>query len=204
MVKRNTKTRGLVPSKTIQVLSEEERKILLAQAVGNPLDFRTDEEMAAAFGYSDSQYQVIRRSKAFNHLVEETFRESLPGVKVDIFKRLARLATQNSSIPASRLVLQWLGEIDSPGTVKVLGGGTGGSSDNTISQLSPEELDKTIVRLLRDTNPEDVSLEGWKVTPVGNVRIYQAEADFEVLGDDDGGPPSADTSGRTEFSGQEA
>ena len=188
--------RGLVPCKAVQVLSDEERKIAMAHAVGNPLDFRTDQEIAAAFGYSDSQYLVIRRSKAFNGLVEEVFREALPGVKVDIFKRLARLATQNSSIPASRLVLQWLGEIDSPGTVKILGGGAVGSGDSTIPQMSPEELDAVIVRLLRDTHPEDVSLEGWRVSPVGNVRIYQAEADFEVL-------DNPDTDGRAESFGEE-
>jgi hypothetical protein len=188
------KSRGVL---SLQVLPDSERKVLLAKAVGNPLDFRTDEEMAHAFGYTLAQYSVIRRSKHFNSLVEEEFHNALPGVKVDIFKRLARLATQNSSIPAARLILQWVGELDSPGTIKVQ---TGGVSEDSIPRLSPEELDATIVRLLRDTAPEDVSMEGWRVTCQGNIHLYQKEADYEILDD----PGVDDTPGRVEFSGEEA
>ena len=182
------KSRKILPSKQLMVIPDEQRKVLMAKAVGNPLDFRTDEQIAAAFGYTLAEYLTLRRSRDFNALVDEEFQSSLPGVKVDIFKRLARLATQNSSIPASRLILQWVGEIDSPGTTKIYN--TGGTTEAPLASVSPVDLDATIVRLLRSTHPEDVSLEGWRVTAQGNVKIYQAEADFEILddpGDDEPG-----------------
>ena len=153
--------------------STEKAIQLLAEALSDPLDYRDDKELSKDLGIPSMQIRQLKHSAEFMEPVRLAFRRKLSSVEIDVIKDIL-VQSKGGSLGASRTFLELSGALSGKTTVILSGGSPSGQSD-WVSQLSDEEMDREIHRLLLDTNPDDVVSDRGKVIPV----------DYDVLGEDD-------------------
>lgn len=175
-----SKKRVLVKNKEEKALVSREKSLaFLADALSNPLDLRTPEELSEdpKIALSSSEISLLQLDSTFMEPIKMKFDRSISSVRIPVFKRLLRMF-ENGNMQAGKLTLQSLGLITTPGSqtnVFLPPGGSSGSSPSSvmdhISSFSDEELDRDIVRGLMDTSPADVMYLN------GEVQ----EASYEVI-----------------------
>lgn len=165
----------------------------LATALSDPLDQRKDEELAQELGITTTQISDLRRDPRFMEPVNRAFQQNFRASSSTVLKSLMAKA-QGGDARAIQLTLQSMGLVDSGGTKILIGGGVAGSGgDNPFSQLSDDELEREIHRLLSETSPPDVTYRDGRVVPI--------EAGYTVLENADG--DDSGSLGRSYLSGEE-
>lgn len=151
------KATTIVPAKE---LIPEETRAILQQALSNPLDLRTDEELSVELDLTPQQIRQLKSNPAFMDTVNKTFMASLPHVQVDLLKGLIRDATSGSktSLVSSKVILEALGLVGTKNNTLILNNNGGGQKSHA-AKLSDLELDAEIHRLLMETTPEDISFQ---------------------------------------------
>jgi hypothetical protein len=165
-------------------LSREERYRQLAEALSNPMDLRSPEELTQDYGVSMAEYRALQNDPNFIEPITSKFYRSLSGAQVFVLRKLLR-QVEEGNVAAARLTLQaFTGELGDGVKVNVLnvGGSVGG--DEVISKLSDEELDREIHRLLMDTTPDELSCQGGRLVPSFEAAYEEVtNAQEAVVGD---------------------
>jgi hypothetical protein len=150
---------------------EEERRRYF-DILTDPMDVSTDEEISENLGVTVSQIRKWRTDPSFIQVANVRFRENLASNTILVFKNLSHSAIVRNSISAARILLEIGGILKGTGGTTVQITGASPQGEATVD-LSDEDLEAEIARLIADTEPVDVSFQQGKVTPV--------EASFEVV-----------------------
>jgi hypothetical protein len=153
-------------------LNEPDEKLLrkVFEAFSNPLDMRTDNQLAADLGVEPVELTRVRSDPAFMQQVTRTFDRLLVGVKPEIMKCLLRSvqAGGKDSSANAKILLQALGVLDTGKVVVNVNGGEGFA--DPFAKMSSYEIDAEIQRLVVETVPSDIMFSGGQVVPYEEVE----------------------------------
>jgi hypothetical protein len=156
----------------------QEVRVGLLQALADPLDTRSDDEISADTGISLDEIVVLRSDYVFREEVLSHFRKNLDLMEPQVFRYMMR-ATKRGNVAAARLILESTGKVPGKGIHVHLPAGASSSED--LSGYTSEDLDKEIHQLMMETNPPDIIFSS---TP---KKTYSVEdADFIEVDDDSG------------------
>lgn len=160
--------RGLVPL--------QKRRDALAEALANPMDLRTPEELSEDYGVGLPELRSLQADPRWMAPVTAKFQRALGGVQVLILKKILR-QVDDGNMSAARLALQALsGDLGNGVKVNVLNVGAT-RIDDALGKMGDEELDREIRRLLKQVDPDDLVMKGEEVFPVGEVEVVADESD---------------------------
>ncbi len=148
----------------------EEVKAVLS----DPLDLRTDAEIANEFGINGKILKSLQRHPDVRGRALKNLQAAMPDMTVRTVKAIQR-GIENGSISAAKLMLELSGSVKSGDTFNFITNSTGGGVDaSPVAAYSNEELASSIQTLLTGTYPHDVGF-----TPEGGVFV-QPPAPEEV------------------------
>lgn len=154
----------------------------LRDAIADPLDTRSPEEIGSSLGLTLKQVRAIVQGKKFSQDTLQAFKENLPASAPMIFKSLMKQA-QSGSTSASKIYLEAVGFLKGDGGNHLhLHNHSSTSSGFDYSSLTDEELDKDIARLLSEISPGDLKVTGGQVLP----------AEYEIMSEANSGMNNED------------
>lgn len=133
----------------------------------DPLDLRTEEEIAEELSVHPAQLKKWRSDPAFYEPATEKFQKAFRGSVIPILKNLFRQVEKHKSLGATKVLLQLLGMLEGQGTkINIMNVGTAGGGNSPAVDFTDEELDLEIHRLVTETMPEDVEYVNRKIVPL--------------------------------------
>lgn len=164
-VRRNTRIKP--PGVKDPVVDIETAREKFLELWSDPLDLRTEEEIAVELHVHPMQLKKWRSDPAFYEPATERFQKAFRGSVIPILKNLFRQVEKHKSLGATKVLLQLLGMLEGQGTkINIMQVGTGGSGSSPAVDFTDEELDLEIHRLITEAMPEDVVYVEGKVIPL--------------------------------------
>lgn len=178
---------------------EESVAQAVAEAWSDPLDMRTDAELAAELDVSPAVLRALRRDEDFYAQVVDSFRRQLPQLLPEVLKSLIASARTRRNVASAKLLLEALGLIEGGGTKITVfqGGGGSGGSGFDFSRLSDMELDRTILAFQREAFPGDVEMMGGRVVPSWEYGAGVVDAVCEDVAEAEEGSAGERVAGET-------
>ena len=164
-----------IPNSKLVLPQIEHDKLFLA--LSNPLDLRTDYEIALEEKIEFTALKEMKSNPVFMSKVNQRFRQLMGNVQVDLIKSLIRdaLSGNRSAVASAKLLLQSMGLVTEGNTIVNFNGSTTTSSNSAdyAAKLSDLEVDAEISRLSLEITPEDLMYQDGKFIEVNPTYTEQ-------------------------------
>lgn len=179
-VKASLKGKAKTSRSTIAVRKLEKTRESFLEIWSDPLDTRTEEEMAEELKVELSQLRTWRRDPIFYETATKRFKESFNANTIPVLRNLVSLAIRYKSLSASKLLLQAMGAIQDGGLFVQINNNGGNGKPDDISKMDDDTLDREINRLSAEVYPLDVRLCKGKMYPIEDAYVEEVkDADSE-------------------------
>lgn len=139
---------------------KEDRLGGLREALSNPMDLRTPDELCQDYGIELKEFRKLQADPRFMGPVTGMFTRALGGAHLFILKKVFR-QVEDGNVAAAKLALQSLSGDFGGVKLNVFNIGGNGQQDpnDAISKMSDVELDAEIHRLMVDIVPPDMEFD---------------------------------------------